>query len=162
MAVSVGYPLGMCVKYKVTLTPEEREFLLDLISAGKGAARRLAHARVLLKADEGPEGPGWPDREIAVATEVSCSTIERVRTLFVEEGLDDALNRRLPRIPKQRKLDGHQEAQLIAVACSEAPEGQKRWTLRLLADRMVELEFVDTLSYETVRRVLKKTSSNRG
>lgn len=156
------YTLGMREKYKVSLTQEEREFLHDLISARKGPARRLAHARVLLKADEGPGGPGWPDDKIVEAVEVSRSTIERVRKLFVEDGLDAALNRRRPRMSKQRKLDGRQEAQLIALACSKAPEGQKRWTLRLLADKMVELEYVDDLSYETVRRVLKKTRSSHG
>ncbi len=149
-------------QYVVTLTEQERGFLQDLISAGKGPARKLAHARVLLKADQGPEGPAWTDQRISQALEVSPSTIERIRRRFVDKGLEEAIGRRRPRVPKQRKLDGRQEAQLIALTCSEPPKEQGRWTLRLLAGKMVELEYVDSLSYETVRRTLKKTNSSRG
>jgi transposase len=149
-------------RYIVTLTQAQRQQLQDLISAGTGPARTLAHARILLKADQGDEGPGWKDEDIAVALEVSRPTIGRVRQRLAREGLQAALHRRLPNRQYQRKLDGRQEAHLIAVACSTPPEGQGRWTLRLLANRMVELEHVDSLSYETVRRVLKKTGSSPG
>jgi transposase len=149
-------------KYVVTLTDEEREELGRMVTSGKGAARKLIHARILLKADRSDPGPGWDDAEIAEALDVGTATIERVRKQFVEEGLEAALIRRRPRREYPRKLDGDGEAHLIAVACGQAPEGRKRWTLRLLADRMVALAYADELSYETVRRVLKKTNSSRG
>ena len=150
----------MVKKYVVTLTDDERQALKTLISAGKGAARRLAHARILLKADRGHDKSVREptDDEIAEAVEVSRLTVERVRKRFVEEGLGSALNPRHPEKPREHKLDGCKEAQLIALACSAPPEGQVRWTLRLLAGKMVELEYVDSLSYETVRQTLKKTN----
>ncbi len=146
----------MAKRYRVTLTPGEREALGRMISRGKADARKLAHARVLLQADEG--GPARADEAIASALNVSVRTVERVRQRFVEQGLDAAL---LPKPSKRiyaRKLDGEQEARLIALACSTPPEGKGRWTLRLLADRMVELRHVDALSHEAVRQALKKTS----
>ena len=149
-------------KYIVTLTQEERRMLHAMLSRGKAAARKLVHARVLLKADVGSGGPGWTDDQIAEGLEVGRATVERVRKAFVEEGLEAALVRRKPRRQYQRKLDGDGEAHLIALACSQAPEGRSRWTLRLLADRMVQLELVDHLSYETVRDVLKKTNLSLG
>jgi len=149
-------------KYVVTLTAEERQQLSALITKGKAAARTLTHARILLKADQAEGGPAWPDAWIQEALEVGLCTVMRVRERFVLEGLDAALRPRKPVPPRPRKLDGHQEARLITLACSEAPAGQARWTLRLLADRMVELGEVETLSYETVRRTLKKTRSSRG
>jgi len=149
-------------KYVVTLTDEERQELGRMIASGKGAARRLIHARILLKTDGAAAGPAWDDAVIAQALDVGTATVERVRKQFVEEGLEAALNRRRPRREYQRKLDGDGEAHLLAVACSQAPQGRKRWTLRLLAERMVALEYADELSYETVRRVLKKTNSSRG
>ncbi len=149
-------------KYVVTLTDEEREELRRMLASGKGAARKLMHARILLKADSSKAGPGWDDARIAEALDIGTATIERVRRQFVEEGLEAALTRRRPRREYQRKLDGDGEAHLIALACSPAPEGRKRWTLQLLADRMVALEYVEELSDETVRRVLKKTNSSRG
>ena len=149
-------------KHTVTLTDNERIELKQMVSSGKGPARRLVHARILLKADHGPEGPRLGDDAIAEAVEVGLSTVARVRKRFQEKGLEEALNRRLPRRTRRRKLDGRQEAELIALACSQAPEGQARWTLRLLADKMVEMEYVDTVSYGTVRRVLKKTSLSLG
>ncbi len=148
-------------KYSVTLTKTEREELNRLIAAGTAPARKLTHARVLLKADQSPDGPGWADERIAEAVEVSQPTISRIRKQYVEEGLEAALNRRAPRREYQRKLDGEQEARLVALACSEPPEGQARWSLRLLADRLVELEIVPDISYQTVGRILKKTSSSR-
>jgi transposase len=150
-------------KYKVTLTTEERHQLRDLIAAGKAAALRLTHARILLKADAAQDGPAWPDERIAEAVEVSVATVERLRQRFVEQGLEAALGRKKQDRPSRPcKLDGRAEARLIAVACSTPPEGRQQWTLRLLADRLVELEIVDTICHETVRRVLKKTRSSRG
>jgi transposase len=149
-------------KYKVTLTTDERQSLHDLIAAGKAAALKLAHARILLKADAAPEGPAWTDDRIAEAVEVNLTTVERVRQRFVEQGLAAALDRKKQDRPsRQRKLDGAAEARLIALACSEPPAGRAAWTLRLLADQLIELEIIDTISTETVRQVLKKTSSSR-
>jgi transposase len=149
-------------KYIVTLTQEERQSLHTMLSRGKAAARKLMHARVLLKADAAPGEAGWNDAAIAEGLDVGRATVERVRKQFVEEGLEAALERRQSRRQYHRKLDGDAEAHLIALACSKAPEGRSRWTLRLLADRMVALEQVDDLSYETVRQVLKKTNLSLG
>lgn len=149
-------------KYIVTLTEEERQTLQEMLSRGKAAARKLTHARILLKADVPPAGPGWSDDAIADGLEVGRVTVERVRKEFVEEGLEAALERRKPRRLYQRKLDGDGEAHLVALACQKPPEGRSRWTLQLLADRMVELEYVDEISYQTVRRTLKKTNSSLG
>ena len=144
-------------KYRVTLTPAERAELEGVLARGKADVRRLRHAQILLKTDQAEGGPAWPDSRIAEALNVGITTVERVRQRFVEEGLASALSpyRGGKRI-YQRKLDGTQEAHLIALACSAPPEGRGRWTLRLLARRMVELAYVDTLSYETVRQTLKK------
>jgi transposase len=150
-------------KYKVTLTDDERQQLRDLIAAGKGAAQKLAHARILLKADAVPGGPGWTDDRIADALEVSTDTVARVRQRFVEDSLEAALSRKKPAKPsRERTLDGRAEARLIALACSPPPDGRKRWTMQLLADELIELEVVDTVSDETVRRTLQKTRSSRG
>jgi transposase len=149
-------------RYVVMLKDEERASLERLIAAGMAPARKLTHARILLKADAQPGGPGWVDERIAEAVEVSQPTVARVRRQYVEEGVEAALNRRAPRREYRRKLAGEQEARLLAVACSTPPEGEARWTLRLLADKLVELEVVDTVSYQTVRRTLKKTRSSRG
>lgn len=149
-------------KYIVTLVEEERRMLQEMLSRGKAAARKLMHARILLKADAAAGGPAWEDQSIAEALEVGRATVERVRKQFVEEGLEAALERRKPRRVYERKLDGDGEAHLVALACQEPPEGRSRWTLRLLADRMVKLEYVDQLSYQTVRRTLKKTRSSLG
>ncbi len=146
-------------KYRVTLTAEERQGLQDLITSGKAAAKKLAHARILLKADAAPGGPAWTDERIAEAVEVSRATVERIRQRFVEQGLEAALVRK-PQVRPSRlpKLDGRAEAHLIALACSKPPEGHNEWTMQLLADRLVELEVVDSISDETVRRTLQKTS----
>jgi transposase len=150
-------------KYKVTLTAEERQQFHELIAAGKAAAQKLTHARILLKADAAPGGPAWTDERIAEAVEVSIATVERLRQRFVELGLEAALARKKRDRPgRERKLDGRAEARLIAVACSAPPAGRKGWTMRLLADKLVELEVVDTISDETVRRVRKKTRSSPG
>ena len=148
--------------YRVMLTPTERDSLKRLLAAGTASARKLTHARILLKADQGPEGPGWVDQAIAEAVEVSQPTVFRVRKQYLEEGLEAALNRRPPTREYVRKLDGVQEAHLIALACAKPPSGQARWSLRLLADKLVELEIVeDGVSYQTVRRILKKTRFSR-
>jgi transposase len=149
-------------KYKVTLTPAERQQLSALIASGQAAAQKLAHARILLKADAAPGGPAWADQRIAEAVEASVATVERVRQRFVEQGLDAALLRRKQGRPSRLPvLDGAAEARLIALACSAPPGGRKAWTLRLLADKLVELEVVESVSYETVRQALKKTNSGR-
>ena len=142
----------------MALADGERAALEGLIAAGTAPARKLTHARILLKADAQPQGPGWVDDRIAEAVEVSQPTVARVRRQYVEAGLDAALNRRAARRVYRRKLDGEQEARLIAVTCGEPPTGRARWTLRLLADKLVELEVVEDVSYQTVRRVLKKTN----
>jgi transposase len=149
-------------KYIVTLTEEERQRLREMVSRGKAAARKLMHARILLKADSCDGGPGWDDGAIAEGLEVGRATVERVRKECVEEGLEAALERRKPRRQYLHTLDGDGEAHLIALACGQAPEGRSRWTLRLLADRMVALEYVEEVSKDTVRRVLKKTNLSLG
>jgi transposase len=149
-------------KYIVTLTDEEHTQLQTLISTGTAAARTLTHARILLKAARRPDGDEATDAEIRAALDVSLATIARVRERCVEEGVEAALQRRSSERPRARKLDGTQEAHLIALHCSPPPNGQARWTLRLLADRLVELEIVDAIAPETVRLTLKKTNSSRG
>src|SRR5512147_2014301 len=149
-------------KYVVRLTAEERTELDDLIHTGKRAASTILHARILLKADAGAGGPGWDDAPIAEAVECGTSTVYRVRQAFVEEGLAAALFRKKPTGRQYRKLDGAQEAHLIALACAAPPEGRTHWTLRLLADRLVELEVVESITPECVRMTLKKTNSSRG
>jgi transposase len=145
-------------KYIVRLEETERAELTRLVSVGKAAARKLVHARVLLKADAVPGGPGWTDAQIAEALDMHPNTVVGIRQRFVEQGLEAALNRKKRATPpRPRRLDGRQEARLIALACGRPPEGRARWTLRLLADRMVALNVVEDLSYETVRRTLKKT-----
>ncbi len=148
----------MAKRYPVRLLPAERTVLGDLLAAGTAPARTLTHARVLLKADQGSGGPAWVDDAIAAAVEVSQPTVARIRKQCVEQGLEAALNRRAPRRVYERKLDGQQEARLIALTCGAAPAGSTRWSLRLLADELVELEIAEAVSYQTVRRVLKKTS----
>lgn len=148
--------------YRVRLLPKERKQLQELLSKGKASARTLMHARILLKTDEGVDGPRLTDDEIAEAVEVNRSTVERVRIRCVEAGVEAALRPRPSRQIHPRKLDGLQEAHLIAVACSPPPKGRNRWSLRLLADKLVELEVVEDISYETVRQTLKKTNSSHG
>jgi len=149
-------------RYVVRLTENERESLKGLIAAGMAPARKLLHARVLLKADEGPGGPGLVDDAIAEAVEVSQPTVFRIRRQYVDEGLEAALNRRPPTRTYHRKLDGAHEAHLVALACGAPPAGHARWSLRLLANKLVELALVEDVSYQTVRRVLKKTNSSPG
>jgi transposase len=150
----------------VSLTADDRGKLEGLIARGSAPARQLTHARILLKADEGEDAPGeawWSDVRIADALEVSRSTVSRVRERFVREGLEAALVHRKPKRTKPKKLDGSQEAHLIALACSEPPKGKKRWSVRLLADRFVSLECAEEpISRELVRRTLKKVPSSPG
>jgi transposase len=144
-------------RFVVRLLDEEREQLQAVVVKGKAAARQLTRARILLKADCSDPGPAWSDEEISLALDVGTITVHRVRRAFVEGGLEGALIRRpVPRRP--RMLDGQQEAHLIALACASPPAGRRRWTLRLLAEKMVELGHIETVSHETIRRTLKKTS----
>ena len=154
--------MGKDAKFVVRLESEEWEQLTAMVSKGRGAAAVLRRARVLLKADVGRRGPGWTDAKIVEALDVSQSTVYRVRQAFVEEGLEAALHRKRPTGRQYRKLDGRQEAHLIAVACSAPPRGRNRWTLKLLADKLVELEIVESIGTETVRRTLKKTNLSLG
>ena len=149
----------MSKRYVVRLTSEERRSLQRLVGAGKAAARKILHAHVLLQADEGPDGPGWRDTQISEALSVHPNTVSGIRERLVEQGLEAALNRKKQDRPSRApKLDGKGEARLIAERCGPPPQGHKRWTLQLLADRLVTLQVVDRISYETVRRTLKKTS----
>lgn len=146
-------------RYVVRLEEEERERLHHLVSVGRGAARKLTHARVLLQADQSKAGPSWTDERIAEGLGGTTRSVECICQRFVEEGLESALERKRQRQPSTpRLLDGAKEAKLTAICCSKAPAGRRRWTLKLLADRLVELNIVETISYETVRRTLKKTS----
>ena len=148
--------------YRVRLTADERQALDALVKKGRAAARKLTRARVLLKADEGPDGPAWTDEAIAAALDVSAGTVERLRKRAVLEGALAAIESRPSTAVPRRRLDGRQEAHLVALSCSAPPDGREGWSLRLLAEKMVELEYVDFVSYETVRRVLKKTRSSPG
>ena len=149
-------------KYKVILTEEERKELQQLITNGKAAAKKILHARILLKADESPTGPAWSDLQIQDALEVSTRTIERLRQHSVEEGLQAALHRKERAHPPRKKWDGEKEAHLIALACSTPPTGRIRWTTGLLADKRVELSLVESISDEAIGTTLKKTNSNPG
>ncbi len=149
-------------KYHVTLTDNERSMLRDLLSSGKAPARALTHARILLKADESSDGPAWSDEAIRKAFDVGLSTVGRVRERFVEEGLEAALERHKPRRDYGHLVDSECEAHLVALVCGAPPMGYKRWTLRLLADKLVEREYIDSISHETVRQVLKKTNLSLG
>jgi transposase len=149
-------------KYIVSLTPEERNELEQLTTTGKAAAYKINHARILLKADTNQADGGWTDAAISTALDISVATIERVRQQLVETGLAAALSRQVQQHRKPRCLDGEQEAYLIALTCGDPPEGSARWSLRLLADRMVELAYVETVSHETIRQTLKKTISSPG
>ena len=145
-------------KHEVTLSEEQRFVLQQLISKGNAPARKLAPARILLKIDRNAPGPRWTDEQVAEAFEMSRYTVIRIRERFVTHGLDDALTHRLHTQTRAQALDGEQEAHLIALSCSPCPTGQARWTLRLLAGRMVELGYAEQVSHETVHKVLKKTN----
>jgi transposase len=149
-------------RYHITLSAEERQHLEGLLSRGKADVRKLKHAQVLLRVDESPEGPGWTDERVAEAVGVGTATIERLRRRFVEDCFEAALSHyKGPDRVYRTKLDGLQEAHLITLACSQPPSGRGRWTLKLLADRLVALGHVDAVSIETVRKTLKKTACGR-
>jgi hypothetical protein len=146
-------------KYIVRLSEDERKKLKKLITAGRGPARMFTRARILLKADQSNEGPRWSDEQISEALDVTVQTIERVRKQLVEEGFDAVLSRReYKQKISRKKIDGDVEARLVALSCSEPPEGRTRWTLRLLADTIVELGYVENISHEAIRQTLKKTN----
>jgi Homeodomain-like domain len=149
-------------KYAVYLSEAERAQLRTLIGRGEAPARRLTHARILLKTNQGEGGPGWSDAAIADALDIHPDTVARVRRAYVSGGLEAALTRKTPDRVYGRTLDGAAEAHLVALACSTPPVGRERWTLRLLADELVRLEVVEAVSYETVRRTLQQTSSSPG
>ena len=146
--------------YKVTLTAEERRMLKALVSSGKTAARKITHARILLLSDENSEEGNNTDQSIVKSLQVSIVTVERVRQRFVKQGLESALNRQVQKNRRSQILNGEAEAFLVATACSAAPGGRKSWTLKLLSDRLVECEIVESISIETVRKALKKTNLN--
>ncbi len=149
-------------RHIVVLSEQERARLHTLIGQGAAPAHVLTHARILLKANQGEAGPGWTDTAIAAALEVHPATVARVRQQYVAAGLDAALHRKAPAREYRRTLDGEQEARLVALTCSAPPEGHQRWTLRLLADRLVELQVVETISYETVRQALRACADRGG
>ena len=145
-------------KYIVRLSQEESQVLKQFISSGKRSAQLFTRAQILLKADQGENGPGWPDEKISQALDATVQTVERIRKQLVEEGFDAVLNRqKYTQKVSRKKIDGDAEAHLIALSCSKPPKGRSGWSLRLLADEMVELGYVQNISYETVRQALKKT-----
>jgi len=152
----------MYQKYFVKLTSEERSYLEKLVSSGSAPARKLRRARILLKSDCSDEGPNWTYEAICAAFDVNALTVMNVRKAFAEGGIEKALNRKKPEREYQHRLDGEAEAHLMALACSEAPEGYERWTLRLLQERFVKLEIVESVSHETIRTTLKKKKLSLG
>lgn len=150
-------------KYIVRLSTEERETLSKLINSGRGPARMFTRARILSKADQGVEGPGWSDEEISEALDVTVQTVERVRKQLVDEGFEAVLSRHeYTQKVSRKKIDGDVEAHLIALSCSEPPQGRTRWTLRLLADKVIELGYIESISHEAIRQTLKKTKLSHG
>lgn len=150
------------VRYKVTLTREERKQLIAVLSKGKHSSQQYRNACILINSDEGPLGKKLSNEQIAQVLQINPKTVERIKQRFVEEGFDECIERKPYPRKGPIKTDGDFEAHLIALSCSKAPEGYARWSLRLLADKMVELKYIDSISHETVRQVLKKTKSNRG
>jgi hypothetical protein len=149
-------------RHIVVLSEEERARLHTMIGRGVAPASALTHARILLKANQGEAGPGWTDAAIGAALEVNPATVARIRARYVVAGLDAAVYRQPPARSYRRRLDGEQEARLVALTCSAPPQGHKGWTLRLLADRLVALQVVESVSYETVRQALQQPGSRRG
>lgn len=144
--------------YRVELTSDERSMLTDMVRRRSRTARPVRRAFMLLKADEAEGGPAWPDWKIAESYEVSVRTVERLRERFVNEGLEVALNGKKREPKREKTFDGEVEAHLLALRCSAPPVGQAQWSLRLLRDKMIELDYVETISHESVRQLLKKTS----
>jgi len=142
---------------------DERATIKKLMTSGRGPARMFTRARILLKADQSDDGPGWSDERISEALDVTVQTIERVRKQLVEEGFDAVLSRReYKQKVSRKKIDGDMEVRLIALSCSDPPKGRARWTLRLLAETVVELGYVENISHEAIRQTLKKTNLSRG
>lgn len=149
-------------RYRVTLSQQEREELTTMVNQGQGQARRLRRARILLMADEAQENGGWKDADIAQALGAQVRTVERIRQKCVEEGIEAALNHTRPKKSRRKVLDGAAEARLAQLACTQAPDGRESWTMQLLADKLIELEVVETVSRETVRTTLKKMNLSPG
>lgn len=149
-------------KYVVRLSQAERETQEQMVKAGNISARKLTHAWILLKSDTNEDGPNWSYKQICEAFDVSEVTVYQVRKSYVENGLEKAINRKKPEREYKYRIDGEAEAHLIALACGDAPEGQERWTLRLLRDRMIKLEYVEDVSHEPIRTTLKKTNLSLG
>ena len=158
----VNLPSKTMVRYKVTLSQDEYELCKSTLSKGKHSSQQYRNACILINTDEGPFGQKLSNEQVAQVLQINTKTVERVKQRFVEEGFDVCMDRKP--YPKKGpvKTDGDFEAHLIALSCSEAPEGYARWSLRMLADKMVELKYTDSISHEAVRQVLKKTKSNRG
>jgi transposase len=146
------------IKYKITLNKTEHEQLIDIISKGVHSSQLYRTAYILLNSDEGKYGDKITGQEISKVLKVSMRMIDRVKQRFVEDGFEACLSRKPIEEPKVRKVDGDLEAHLIALSCSKAPKGFSRWSLRMLADKLVELKYTDSISYETIRKVLKKTN----
>jgi len=155
-------PSKTMVRYKVTLTQEEHEVCKGVMNKGKHSSQQYRNACILINTDEGPHGHKLSNEQIAQVLQINSKTVERVKQRFVEEGFDSCMDRKPYPKKAPKKADGDFEAHLIALSCSEAPEGYAQWSLRMLADKMVELKYTDSISHETVRQVLKKTKSNRG
>ncbi len=149
-------------QYRIRLSSDEREMLTELVNKGSGAAGRLRRARILMMADENQEGGGFKDADIAKALGAHQRTVERIRETCVEQGIEAALNHTRPTTRRAPLLDGAAEARLVQLACSEPPDGRESWSMQLLADKLIELEVVETVSRETVRSTLKKTNLSRG
>ena len=149
-------------RYRIKLTDEEQAELTGMVSKGKGAARRMTRARILLLANEGRSDGGLKDADIVKALGVSQRTVERVRERCVESGIESALNHKRPQQKRAKILDGEAEAYLVQIACSEVPNGHESWTMQMLADKLIELEIVETVSRETVRTRLKKMNLSPG
>jgi hypothetical protein len=150
------------VRYKVTLTKGERKELYSIINKGKHSSQKFRNAYILLNADEGEYSEKVINKIVCEVLKIGMRTIDRVKRRFVEEGFESALERKTGIREYDRKADGDFEAHLVALACSQAPEGFARWSFRLLADKMVELNYIDSISHETIRKVLKKTNLNLG
>ena len=150
------------IKYKVTLTKTEHDELMSIVNKGTHSSRQYRTAYILLNSDEGEYGDKITGRLISQVLKISERMIDRVKQRFVEEGFDVCLDRKPMSRTKEKKVDGELEAQLIAISCSEAPKGFAKWSLRLLADKMVEMKYIESISHETIRKVLKKTNLNRG
>ena len=150
------------IKYKVTLSKEEHEELMHIVSKGTHTSQQFRTAYILLNCDEGEFGERITGKQICQVLKISDRMIDRVKQRFIEEGFDACMERKPMSRTKEKKIDGDLEAQLVAISCSEAPDGFAKWSLRLLADKMVEMKYIESISHETIRKVLKKTNLNLG